>query len=88
MNRPQYESRSATISESSSSPWPRRRPPRAPRMTCGAWLMFSMPPASTQVASPVWSCCAALITLWSPEPHRRLTVSAGTLWGSPALSAT
>ena len=57
-------------------------------MTCGAWLMFSMPPASTHVDSPVWICCAALITLCSPEPHRRLTVIAGTRIGMPALSAT
>ena len=27
-------------------------------------------------------------TAWRPEPHRRLTVSAGTSCGSPALSAT
>ena len=36
-----------TMSESSSlHPGPSLNPRRAPRITCGAWLMFSVPPAS------------------------------------------
>jgi hypothetical protein len=37
-------------------------PARAPRSTCGAWLMLSMPPASTQSDSPVAIICAAVTT--------------------------
>ena len=32
---------------------PSFNPERSPRMTCGAWLMFSIPPVSTMSASPV-----------------------------------
>ena len=42
-----YESVSAFQSESSKRDvWPKLKPLRAPRTTCGAWLMFSVPPAS------------------------------------------
>ena len=80
---------SALQSESSSfGGLPNGRPQRAPRMTCGAWVMFSVPPASTTFASPVRICSAALTTAWKPEPHRRFTVSAGTRCGTPAFSPT
>ena len=36
-------------------------PERAPRITCGHWLMFSMPPANTVVASPSWISCAPVM---------------------------
>ena len=45
--QPQCVSSSADHSVSSSCPWPSRRPLRRPRITCGAWLMLSMPPVST-----------------------------------------
>ena len=47
--------------------------------------MLSMPPVSTTSASPSWIICAPLIAAWMPEPHRRLTVSAGTSIGSAGL---
>ena len=48
MERPQCASRSASQSGSSSGGGgPSRRPQRAPRTTCGAWLIDSVPPAST-----------------------------------------
>ena len=86
--QPQCVSSSADHSVSSSCPWPRRRPLRRPRMTCGAWLMLSMPPVSTTSASPRSISCAPLIAAWMPDPHNRLTVSAGTSIGRPALSPT
>ena len=73
---------------SSSLPWPSRSPLRSPRITCGAWLMLSMPPVSTMSASPSWISCAPLTAAWMPEPHSRLTVSAGTSIGTPALRPT
>jgi hypothetical protein len=69
-------------------PWPSRSPERSPRITCGAWLMLSMPPVSTMSASPSWMICPPLIAAWIPEPHSRLTVSAGTSIGRPAFSPT
>ena len=58
--QPQCVSSSADHSVSSSCPWPRRRPLRRPRITCGAWLMLSMPPVSTTSASPSRIICAAV----------------------------
>ncbi len=88
MYRPQCVSSSETISESSSLPSPRRKPERAPRSTCGAWVMFSIPPASARRDSPSRIICAAETTDWMPEPHSRLTVSAGVSIGTPAFSPT
>ena len=79
--QPQCVSRSADHSVSSSCPCPRRKPLRSPRMTCGAWLMLSMPPVSTRSASPSSIIWPPLTAAWMPEPHRRLTVSAGTSTG-------
>lgn len=73
---------------SSSPPLPRGRPQRAPRMTCGAWLMDSVPPASTHSAPPVSIISAAVTKAWNPEPHSRLTPSAGTGTGTPVRSPT
>ena len=73
---------------SSSLPCPSRKPPRAPRITCGAWLMFSMPPTRHVVASSNPMEWTPLITDWMPEPQRRLTVRAGLSIGTPALSST
>ena len=49
--------------------------------------MFSCPPAMTICASPLRIACAASITALSPEPQTLLIVIAGTVTGSPALSA-
>ncbi len=76
------------MSESSSWPCPSLKPLRAPRMTCGAWDMFSMPPASTVVASPRRIRCAPCTIDSNPEPQSRLTVSAGTSFGTPAFRPT
>ena len=46
--RPSY------IMESTSVASPRRKPARAPGSRCGAWVMDSMPPATTISASPAW----------------------------------
>ena len=54
-------------------------------MTCGAWLMLSMPPASTMSASSSRIICPPLMADWSPEPHNRLTVSAGHFDGHARL---
>ena len=45
-NRPSY------IIESTSFVSPSRKPARAPGRRCGAWVMDSMPPATTMSASP------------------------------------
>ena len=85
---PQRPSVRAATRLSSSFPWPSRSPTRAPRTTKGAWLMDSMPPASTMSASPASCRCAAEMTAWMPEPQSRFTVSAGTESGTPARSPT
>ena len=45
------------------------------------------PAGEDESASPRRIICAPLMAAWMPEPHRRLTVSAGTSTGTPALSA-
>ena len=47
--------------------------------------MLSMPPVSTTSASPSRIICAPLTAAWMPEPHSRLTVSAGTSIGHAGL---
>ena len=52
-----------------------------------AWvdrLIFSWPPATTIVASPVWIAWAASATARRPEPQTWLTPQAGTSLGMPA----
>ena len=73
---------------SSSLPSPSRNPARAPRITWGAWVMFSMPPASAMRASPRRIIWAADTTDWMPDPQSRLTVRAGTSTGTPAFRPT
>ena len=58
---------------------PSRSPQRAPRTTCGAWLIDSVPPASTTPASPSRICWAPWMTASKPEPQSRFTVTAGSL---------
>src|SRR5258708_23581349 len=58
MGNPQEESVRPAISESSSAPPPSFNPVRAPRITKGACVMFSIPPARTIFASPSSSLCA------------------------------
>jgi hypothetical protein len=71
-----------------SCPCPSLKPRRAPQMTCGACDMFSMPPTRQVLASPARMRWEPEMTDWTPEPQSRLTVSAGTVCGTPALSAT
>ena len=47
--------------------------------------MFSAPPATTTSASPVSIYLAALLIASSPEPHKRLTLTAGVSISNPAL---
>ncbi len=89
MEKPHCGSVSDSHSRSSSGAGgPSLRPQRAPRTTCGAWLMDSPPPASTTFDSSSRICCAACAMASKPEPHSRFTVSAGTSMGSPALRPT
>jgi hypothetical protein len=67
---------------------PKPKPWRTPYIEYGAWLMFSMPPASTVVASPSRIICAPLTTAWMPEPHKRFTVNAPFSLGTPAFKPT
>ena len=53
----------------------------------GAWLMDSAPPTRATLASPARMVCAADTAACSPDPHSRLTVSAGVSTGTPAYSA-
>src|SRR5688572_975016 len=46
--------------------------------------MLSWPPATTMVASPVWTAWAASATARRPEPQTWLTPQAGTSFGTPA----
>src|SRR6476619_2608827 len=49
--------------------------------------MDSTPPATTASAAPVEIRRYASAIDWSPDPHSRLTVKAGTRAGTPARSA-
>ena len=60
--------------------------PLIPLRTCGAWLRFSIPPATTTSASPSMIIWVALMIDWAPLPQSRFSVSIGTSWGIPALS--
>ena len=57
----------------------RTRPSARRAATCGARLMFSVPPTRTTSVSPRRSCSAPFTIAWKPEPHRRFTVSAGVV---------
>ena len=56
-------------------------------ITKGARDIDSTPPASTSEASPQRIARAAEPTASMPLPHRRLSVTPGTVTGSPASSA-
>ena len=56
------------------------------RMTNGARVMLSTPPATTRSASPERTILAAMATASRPEPQSRLTVPPGTSTGRPASS--
>ncbi len=88
MESPHCGSLSASHRRSSKGAGPSRKPQRAPRTTCGAWLIDSVPPASTAWASPSMMSWAPWVMASNPEPHSRLTVTAGTSIGRPALSPT
>jgi hypothetical protein len=73
--------------ESTVSSGPIFTPPRSPRITCGAFDIDSIPPATAISASPAAIARHAPSTASSPEPHTLFTVTHGTLCGSPAASA-
>ena len=79
---------SPTNKESSSAPPPSFKPVRTPRITNGACVIFSIPPASTIVASPSSNRCSACVIASIPEPQRRFTVTAGVSIFSPAFNPT
>ena len=62
---------------SSTCIWPILCPHLVVGITKGAWLMFSMPPATMISASPARMAWVAEITASMPEPHSTFTVTAG-----------
>ena len=69
----------------STSGWsPNFTPPRIPCTRYGAFDIDSIPPATSNRASPALMACAASITACKPEPHTLLMVYAGTAAGTPA----
>ena len=52
--------------------------------TNGPRVMFSTPPAINTCPSPALMARLALMIAESPELHKRLTVSPGTVYGNPA----
>src|SRR4029079_2759382 len=46
--------------------------------------MFSIPPATTILASPSATACEAMMTVWILDPQTLLTVTAPTDCGMPA----
>src|SRR5208337_1202371 len=66
---------------------PIRAPQRMPWAIYGARLMLSAPPPTAMSASPSRMLCAAETIACRPDPHSRLTVSAGASWVTPAPSA-
>ena len=63
-------------------------PQRAVGMAYGAALMFSVPPQTTISDSPARIWLAAMATLFRPEPHTILIVTAVVSIGSPAFKDT
>jgi len=66
---------------------PRREPSRALGSTYGAWVIDSMPPATTRSTSPArinWSASATAVV---PDRQTLSTLSAGTSLGIPAAMA-
>src|SRR3546814_4845014 len=53
----------------------------------GAWVIDSLPPATTMSASPAWIIWSARWIVLTPERHTLLMVVAGTVMGMPALTA-
>ncbi len=72
---------------STSVPFPRRYPKRAPVSRYGAPFMLSIPPATTSSASPARISAAASMMALRPEPQTRLIVVAGVASRRPAPRA-
>src|SRR5436309_14158594 len=62
---------------------PRRYPLRAFGRRYGAFVIDSIPPATTIELLLVWMACAPRATAFSPEPQTLLMVMAPTSGGSP-----
>ena len=69
---------------STSAVSPYLNPVRLPRSRCGAWLIDSMPPATTIVACPARISWSAVAIAARPERQTLLTVIDGTVAGRPA----
>ena len=69
---------------STSGRSPRANAVSAFRVTSGARLIDSTPPATNASPSPTMMAWAALLMACRPEPHRRLTVRPPASTGSPA----
>ena len=79
--RPSYDIESTSLTS------PNFTPSRDLGRKCGAWVMDSMPPATTTSNSPArisWSASAIAST---PDRQTLLMVSAGTVIGMPASTA-
>jgi hypothetical protein len=61
--------------------------PLRANIRCGAFVMLSMPPATTTCALPARSMSWPNIIARMPLPHILLSVTAPALCGSPAFSA-
>src|SRR5205809_489591 len=70
--------------ESTNASSPMETPQRAFPTRYGAFVMLSMPPATTMSASPAAIACAPSATAFRPDPHTSFTVNAGTSMGTPA----
>ena len=58
-----------------------------PGSRCGAWVIDSMPPATTTSNSPALISCAASAIASRPDRHTLLIVSEGTVIGIPPATA-
>ena len=62
-------------------------PARAPGSRCGAWVIDSIPPATTSSHSPARISWSARAIAFRPERQTLFTVRAGTDIGTPPLTA-
>src|SRR5262249_45283486 len=76
--------RPSWIIESITCAWPRRSPSRALGRRYGAFVIDSMPPATTMSCSPVMMALLPMTTALRPDPHTLLTVTAPTELDTPA----
>ena len=66
---------------------PYLKPSRLFGSRCGAWVIDSMPPATTISCSPARMSWSAIAIALMPDRHTLLMVIDGTLIGMPPLTA-